>query len=79
MNSVLFYEVNIIRFKKEKRKSQGLRFTFLMIGICVTMSRYVYKIKITVLLSIHKPVVVNSVWLDYPNIPPLIVVDFPQI
>ena len=79
MNSVLFYEVNIIRFKKEKRKSQGLRFTFLMIGICVTMSRYVYKIKITVLHRIHKPVVVNSVWLDYPNIPPLTVVDFPQI
>ena len=79
MNSVLFYEVNIIRFKKEKRKSQGLRFTFLMNGICVTMSRYVYKIKITVLLRIHKPVVVNSVWLDYPNIPPLIVVNFPQI
>ena len=79
MNSVLFYEVNIIRFKKEKRKSQGLRFTFLMIGICVTMSRYVYKIKITVLLRIHKPAAVNSVWLDYPNIPPLIVVDFPQI
>ena len=79
MNSALFYEVNIIRFKKEKRKSQGLRFTFLMIGICVTMSRYVYKIKITVLLRIHKPVVVNSVWLDYPNIPLLIVVDFPQI
>ena len=79
MNSVLFYEVNIIRFKKEKRKSQGLRFTFLMIGICVTMSRYVYKIKITVLLRIHKPVVVNSVWLDYPNIPPLIVVNFLQI
>ena len=41
MNSALFYEVNIIRFKKEKRKSQGLRFTFLMNGICVTMSRYV--------------------------------------
>ena len=79
MNSALFYEVNIIRFKKEKRKSQGLRFTFLMIGICVTMSRYVYKIKITVLLRIHKPVVVNSVWLDYPNIPPLIAVNFPQI
>ena len=79
MNSVLFYEVNIIRFKKEKRKSQGLRFTFLMIGICVTMSRYVYKIKITVLLRIHKPVVVNSVWLDYQNIPPLTVVNFPQI
>ena len=79
MNSALFYEVNIIRFKKEKRKSQGLRFTFLMIGICVTMSRYVYKIKITVLLRIHKPVVVNSVWLDYPNIPLLIVVNFPQI
>ena len=79
MNSALFYEVNTIRFKKEKRKSQGLRFTFLMIGICVTMSRYVYKIKITVLLRIHKPVVVNSVWLDYPNIPPLIVVNFPQI
>ena len=79
MNSALFDEVNIIRFKKEKRKSQGLRFTFLMIGICVTMSRYVYKIKITVLLRIHKPVVVNSVWLDYPNIPPLIVVNFPQI
>ena len=79
MNSALFYEVNIIRFKKEKRKSLGLRFTFLMIGICVTMSRYVYKIKITVLLRIHKPVVVNSVWLDYPNIPLLIVVDFPQI
>ncbi len=79
MNSVLFYEVNIIRFKKEKRKSQGLRFTFLMIGICVTMSRYVYKIKITVLLRIHKPVVVNSVWLDYPNIPLLTVVNFLQI
>lgn len=79
MNSVLFYEVNIIRFKKEKRKSQGLRFTFLMNGICVTMSRYMHKIKITVLLRIHKPVVVNSVWLDYPNIPPLIVVNFPQI
>ena len=79
MNSVLFYEVNIIRFKKEKRKSQGLRFTFLMNGICVTMSRYVYKIKITVLLRIHKPVAVNSVWLDYPNIPQLIVVNFPQI
>ena len=79
MNSALFYEVNIIKFKKEKRKSQRLRFTFLMNGICVTMSRYVYKIKITVLLRIHKPVVVNSVWLDYPNIPPLIVVDFPQI
>ena len=41
MNSALFYEVNIIRFKKEKRKSQRLRFTFLMNGICVTMSRYV--------------------------------------
>ena len=79
MNSVLFYEVNIIRFKKEKRKSQGLRFTFLMIGICVTMSRYVYKIKITVLLRIHKPVVVNSVWLDYPNIPLLTAVNFLQI
>ena len=79
MNSVLFYEVNIIRFKKEKRKSQGLRFTFLMIGICVTMSRYVYKIKITVLLRIHKPVVVNSVWLDYPNIPLLTVANFLQI
>ena len=79
MNSVLFYEVNIIRFKKEKRKSQGLRFTFLMIGICVTMSRYVYKIKIPVLLRIHKPVVVNSVWLDYPNIPLLTVVNFLQI
>ena len=79
MNSVLFYEVNIIRFKKEKRKSQGLRFTFLMIGICVTMSRYVYKIKITVLLRIHKPVVVNSVWLDYPNIPLLTVVNFLQV
>ena len=78
MNSVLFYEVNIIRFKKEKRKSQGLRFTFLMIGICVTMSRYVYKIKITVLPRIHKPVVVNS-WLDYPNIPLLTVVNFLQI
>ena len=79
MNSALFYEVNTIRFKKEKRKSQGLRFTFLMIGICVTMSRYVYKIKITVLLRIHKPVVVNSVWLDYPNIPLLTVVNFLQI
>ena len=79
MNSALFYEVNIIRFKKEKRKSQGLRFTFLMIGICVTMSRYVYKIKITVLLRIHKPVVVNLVWLDYPNIPLLTVVNFLQI
>ena len=79
MNSALFYEVNIIRFKKEKRKSQRLRFTFLMIGICVTMSRYVYKIKITVLLRIHKPVVVNSVWLDYPNIPLLTVVNFLQI
>ena len=79
MNSALFYEVNIIRFKKEKRKSQGLRFTFLMNGICVTMSRYVYKIKITVLLHIHKPVVVNSVWLDYPNIPLLTVVNFLQI
>ena len=41
MNSALFYEVNIIRFKKEKRKSQELRFTFLMNGSCVTMSRYV--------------------------------------
>ena len=79
MNSALFYEVNTIRFKKEKRKSQGLRFTFLMIGICVTMSRYVYKIKITVLLRIHKPVVVNSVWLDYPNIPLLTAVNFLQI
>ena len=79
MNSALFYEVNIIRFKKEKRKSQGLRFTFLMIGICVTMSRYVYKIKITVLLRIHKPVVVNSVWLDYLNIPLLTAVNFLQI
>lgn len=79
MNSALFYEVNIIRFKKEKRKSQGLRFTFLMNGICVTMSRYVYKIKITVLLRIHKPVVVNSVWLDYPNIPLLTAVNFLQI
>ena len=79
MNSALFYEVNIIRFKKEKRKSQGLRFTFLMIGICVTMSRCVYKIKITVLLRIHKPVVVNSVWLDYPNIPLLTAVNFLQI
>ena len=79
MNSVLFYEVNIIRFKKEKRKSQGLRFTFLMIGICVTMSRYVYKIKITVLLRIHKPVAVNSVWLGYPNIPLLTAVNFLQI
>ena len=79
MNSVLFYEVNIIRFKKEKRKSQGLRFTFLMIGICVTMSRYVYKIKITVLLRIHKPVAVNSVWLDYLNIPLLTAVNFLQI
>ena len=78
MNSVLFYEVNIIRFKKEKRKSQGLRFTFLMIGICVTMSRYVYKIKITVLLRIHKPVVVNLAWLGYLNIPLLTVVNFPQ-
>jgi len=28
VNSALFYEVNIIRFKKEKRKSQGLGFTF---------------------------------------------------
>ena len=36
-----FMRVNIIRFEKEKRKSQGLRFTFLMNGICVTMSRYV--------------------------------------
>ena len=79
MNSALFYEVNIIRAKKEKRKSQGLRFTFLMIGICVTMSRYVYKIKITVLLRIHKPVAVNSVWLDYLNIPLLTAVNFLQI
>ena len=79
MNSALFYEVNIIRFKKRKRKSQGLRFTFLMIGICVTMSRYVYKIKITVLHRIHKPVAVNLAWLDYPNIPLLTVVNFLQI
>lgn len=79
MNSALFYEVNIIRFKKEKRKSQGLRFTFLMNGICVTMSRYMHKIKITVLLRIHKPVAVNSVWLDYLNIPLLTAVNFLQI
>ena len=78
MNSALFYEMDIIRLKKEKRKSQGLRFTFLMIGICVTMSR-LYKIKITVLHRIHKPVVVNSVWLDYPNIPLLTAVNFLQI
>jgi len=79
VNSALFYEVNIIRFKKEKRKSQGLRFTFLMNGICVTMSRYMHKIKITVLLRIHKPVAVNSVWLDYLNIPLLTAVNFLQI
>ena len=79
MNSALFYEVNIIRFKKEKRKSQGLRFTFLMNGICVTMSRYMHKIKITVLLRIHKPVAVNSVCLDYLNIPLLTAVNFLQI
>ena len=41
MNSALFYEVNIIRFEKEKRKSQEIRFTFLMNSIRVTMSRYV--------------------------------------
>ena len=78
MNSALFYEVDIIRLKKEKRKSQGLRFTFLMNGICVTMYD-MYKIKITVLLRIHKPVVVNSVWLNYPNIPLLTAVNFLQI
>ena len=75
MNSALFYEVNIIRFKKEKRKSQGLRFTFLMNGICHDM----YKIKITVLLRIHKPVAVNSVCLGYLNIPLLTAVNFLQI